>query len=105
VISRRSFVLTGILAAASRPRGVLGASSVLVEDWAGQPLGARGVPRGWTTYETPGGHPRYDFTIVEDGGRRALELRSTDEHSTIAKEIAIDLAEMPVLEWAWRVIT
>jgi hypothetical protein len=78
---------------------------VLVEDWAGQPLGARGVPRGWTTYETPGGHPRYDFTIVEDGGRRALELRSTDEHSTIAKEIAIDLAEMPVLEWAWRVIT
>jgi Protein of unknown function (DUF3047) len=105
VISRRSFVLTGILAAASPARRALGASSVLVDDWSGQPLGARGVPRGWSVYETPGGHPRYDFTIVEDAGRRALELRSADDHPTIAKEVAVDLAETPVLEWAWRVIS
>jgi Protein of unknown function (DUF3047) len=105
VISRRSFVLTGMLAAASPPRRAVGASPVLVDDWSGQPPGARGVPRGWSTYETPGGHPRYDFTIVEDAGRHALELRSADDHPTIAKEVAVDLAETPVLEWAWRVIT
>jgi hypothetical protein len=76
----------------------------VVEDWTGQPLGARGVPLGWRSYETPGGHPRYDFTIVEDGGRRALELKSTDDHSTIAKEIDVAFAATPILEWAWRVI-
>jgi DUF3047 family protein len=104
VISRRTFVRAGLLAAALPPRrGV--AAPILVEDWSGQPPGARGVPRGWRTYETPGGHPRYDFTIVDDGGRLALELRSTEEHSTIAKEIAVDLADTPVLEWAWRIVT
>lgn len=94
-----------MLAAALWPHPALGASPVLVEDWKDQALGAHGVPRGWSTYETPGGHPRYDFTIVDDGGHRALELRSTDEHSTIAKEVTVDLAQTPVLEWAWRVIT
>jgi hypothetical protein len=105
LISRRGFVLTGMLAAALRPHPALGTSPILVEDWTDQPLGAHGVPRGWSTYETPGGHPRYDFTIVDDGGHRALELRSTDDHSTIAKEVTVDLAQTPVLEWAWRVIT
>jgi Protein of unknown function (DUF3047) len=97
-------VLTGLTAAALRPRLTLGAAPVVVEDWGTQPPGAHGVPQGWRTYETPGGHPRYDFTIVEDGGRRALELKSTDEHSTIAKEIDVDLAVTPVVEWAWRIV-
>jgi hypothetical protein len=105
VISRRSFVLTAVLSAAARARPAPAASAVLVEDWSGQPVGARGVPQGWTTYETPGGHPRYDFTVVDEGGRRALELRSADDHSTIAREVTVDLAETPVLEWAWKVIT
>ena len=87
-----------------RPRLTFGASPVAVEDWSAQPLGARGIPSGWRSYETPGGHPRYDFTIVEDGGRRALELKSTDDHSTIAKEIDVDFTVTPVLQWAWKVI-
>jgi len=98
-------VLTGLAAAAFWPRLAVGAGPVLVEDWSSQPLGARGVPQGWQSYETPGGHPRYDFTIVEDAGHRALELKSTDEHSTIAKEVDVDLGVTPVLEWAWRVIS
>jgi hypothetical protein len=76
----------------------------VVEDWSTQPLGARGIPQGWRSYETPGGHPRYDFTIVEDAGRRALELKSTDDHSTIAREIDVDFGATPVLEWSWRVM-
>ena len=77
----------------------------MVEDWSAPPLGLHGVPPGWRSYETPGGHPRYDFTVVEDSGHRALELKSENEHSTIAREIDVDLAATPVLEWAWRVIT
>ena len=92
-------------AAALRPRRASGASAVAVEDWSRHTPGARGIPPGWRSYETPGGHPRYDFTIVEDSGRRALELKSTDDHSTIAKEIDVDFAATPILEWAWRVIS
>jgi hypothetical protein len=83
---------------------VSAAGPVVVEDWSGQVPGAHGVPPGWRSYETPGGHPRYDFTIVDEGDRRALELKSTDDHSTVAKEIDVDLAATPILEWAWRIV-
>ena len=103
-VTRRSLLAAAVAAAALRPRVALGAAAILVEDWTGQAIGAHGVPGGWRSYATPGGHPRYDFTIVEDGGRRALELKSTDDHSTIAREIHVDLAATPVLEWAWRIV-
>jgi hypothetical protein len=101
--SRRRF-LAGAAAAGLWPGRASGLAPVLVEDWSGHRPGARGIPSGWQSYETPGGHPRYDFTIVEDAGRRALELKSADEHSTIARAIDVDLATTPVLEWSWRVL-
>ena len=104
-MSRRRLILAGLAAATLSPRRALGGAAVLVEDWSAPPLGLHGVPPGWRSYETPGGHPRYDFTVVEDSGRRALELKSENEHSTIAREIDVDLGATPVLEWAWRVIT
>ena len=76
-----------------------------VEDWSAAKVGATGVPPGWRTYETPGGHPAYDFTVVEDAGRRALRMRSAGDHSTIAKEVQADLTATPILTWQWRVIT
>ena len=88
-------MLVGLAAATLRPRLAVGAGPVVVEDWGSQPLGSRGVPQGWRSYETPGGHPRYDFTIVEDGGHRALELKSDDDHSTVAKEVDVDLGVTP----------
>jgi hypothetical protein len=47
--------------------------------------------------------PRYDFEIVEDGGRRTLALRGADDHSTVAKRVAVDLGRTPVLRWYWSV--
>jgi hypothetical protein len=79
------------------------AGRTLVEDWTGPPLGARGIPVGWKAYATPGGRPAYDFAVVEDGGRRGLSMKSHDEHSTIAREIQVDLAATPVLEWSWKI--
>ena len=81
----------------------IGADPVVVEDWSRHAVGAPGVPDGWRKYETVGGHPAYDFAIVEDGGHRALRLRSRDDHSTIAKDLAVDLARTPVLEWTWKI--
>jgi len=77
---------------------------VPVENWAGQPLNSRGVPETWRPHETIGGHPVYDFAVVEIDGRRALRMRSQGEHSTIAKEIQVDLTSTPWLEWTWKVV-
>jgi len=75
-----------------------------VESWTTQTLNTSGVPAPWRTYETPGGQPAYDFTIVEIDGSRALRMRSKGEHSTIAKEIRVDLTSTPWLEWTWKVV-
>ncbi len=77
----------------------------VVEDWSQQPLGAVGVPSGWRPYETFGGHPRYDFTVVEEDGNRALHLASGDEHSTIVKPVRVSLRATPILEWRWKVMS
>lgn len=89
----------------SRGRGWAAGPPRLVEDWSATPAGAKGVPPGWRKYETPGGHPAYDFTVMEEAGRRALHMTSAGEHSTIAKEVQADLAVTPILTWQWRVIS
>jgi hypothetical protein len=80
-------------------------AQVVVEDWSAPKVGATGIPAGWTGQNW--GSPRYDFTIVSDGGRRALQLRSAGEGSTISKEIkgTVNLEQTPILEWTWKVTT
>jgi len=110
-LTRRTVVLTAVAGLLSGrwvpawggPRQVV--SRQVVEDWRDMPLGSRGVPPGWQKYETPGGHPAYDFTVVEDAGRRALDLKSAGDHSTIAKEVRVALEATPMLEWEWKVLT
>jgi hypothetical protein len=81
------------------------ASAQIVEDWRAPEIGTSGVPSGWRSYETPFGRPAYDFSVVDDDGRRALRMKSADEHSTIAKEVVVQLAAAPLLRWDWKVIT
>jgi hypothetical protein len=77
----------------------------VVEDWSRTAPGSTGVPAGWREYATPGGRPRYDFAVVHEDGVRALRLKSRDEHSTIAKEVQVDLRATPILEWTWKAVT
>jgi len=95
-------LLVFCLLASSAARAVESVS--LVEDWTQQVVGASGVPAGWKKYETPGGRPVYDFTVVSDDGARGLRVRSRDEHSSIAKEVHVDLRATPILEWSWKVV-
>jgi hypothetical protein len=92
--------LAGLLLLAT---GVLAADVVVVEDWARQPVGARGIPADWKGQNW--GSPAYDFTIVENGSRKALHLRSRNEGSTISRDVKgkVDLRHTPILEWSWRV--
>jgi hypothetical protein len=109
-IGRRTFLGTGAsvfavtLTAARISRVAATERDQVIEDWHGSPVGSSGVPPSWSRYETPGGHPAYDFTIVRDDGRPSLRLKSASEHSTIAKEIRVDLAATPSLRWDWKVL-
>jgi hypothetical protein len=85
----------------ARPALVPAGAVSVVEDWRGQPIGARGIPGGWEPYPTPGGRSAYDLTVVDTDGRRALQLKSRGDRSTIARPVQIDLAATPVLEWSW----
>jgi len=104
-MSRRSFLVTSIGAALVAPSLGSAQARLPVEDWNVSAPGARGIPAGWEPYETPGGHPAYDFVMVEAEGRRALQLQSPSAHSTIAKRLRIDLEKVPMLEWSWKVLT
>ena len=104
-LARRAFLQAAGAALLSRGRAWGADSHVPVEDWSAAPVGSKGVPTGWQKYETPGGHPAYDFTVVENAGRRSLHMKSAGEHSTIAKEVRADLAATPILAWQWRVIS
>jgi hypothetical protein len=104
-LSRRALLQGAAAALLSRPgRAWSAGPRVPVEDWRATLVGSTGVPPGWQKYETPGGHPAYDFTVVEDAGRRALHMKSAGEHSTIAREVQADLAGLPILAWQWRVL-
>jgi Protein of unknown function (DUF3047) len=91
--------------AAIAPSSTTGAEVSIVEDWAQQAIGATGVPSGWDPYATIAGRPAYDFTVAEEDGRKALHLKSHDDHSTIAKKIRVDLRATPILEWTWKIVT
>lgn len=79
------------------------ADQIVVEDWSRTPVGTRGVPPGWQGQTW--GSPKYDLAVVRDGDRSVLHLRSANDSSTISKEIKVDLARTPVLEWSWKVVT
>lgn len=79
------------------------ADELLVEDWK-QKIGATGIPPGWQGQNW--GSPKYEFKVVEDGGRPALHMKSASEGSTISREIKgkVALKATPVLEWSWKAV-
>jgi hypothetical protein len=106
MLARRAFLLsTGAALLGSTARRAWGQAPEIVEDWSGLTLGASGVPPGWQKFETLGGHAAYDFTVVSDEGRRALNMKAAGDHSTIVREVHVDLATSPVLVWQWKVVT
>jgi hypothetical protein len=80
------------------------ADEVVVEDWAKVPAGAKGIPPDWKGQNW--GSPAYDMTVVADGGRKTLHLRSKNEGSTVSKDVKgkVDLKETPFLEWTWKAV-
>jgi len=81
------------------------ADHVLIEDWKSSTVGATGLPGNWKPQNW--GTPNYqNIKIVDDGGHRALSMKSADDSSTINREIKgkVDLKATPILEWEWKAI-
>jgi len=97
-VSIRVGVLASILGA-----GLALAADVLIEDWSAAPVGHKGIPPGWEKQQW--GRPAYDFTVVEQEGQRAVQLRSAGDSSNVSKNIRgrVNLTETPILEWTWKV--
>ena len=74
----------------------------MVEDWAKAEVGTRGVPPGWQKQNW--GSPKYDFTVVSESPARVLRLRSEDDSSTISKELTVDVKQLPIIQWRWKVV-
>jgi len=89
-------MVVGPLPAADSP-------TVPVEDWSKQPDGKTGIPDGWKGQNW--GSPKYDFRIATQGGRKAINLKSANDSSTISKEVKVDVKTWPVLQWSWQVVT
>ena len=82
------------------------ADVLLVEDWSKLAVGVKGVPDGWKGDQI-WGNPKHDFTVVENDGRRVIQLKSRNDSSTITKELTGKwrLKDTPILEWSWKVVT
>jgi len=90
-----------VLAAASLA-GAQG-NTVVIEDWSKQPVGKTGIPNGWQGQNW--GSPKYDFVIAADGQARVLHMKSSNEGSTINKELKRDLKPNCTLQWRWKAVT
>jgi hypothetical protein len=93
--------LTAAIFAALAIAAIAASDSVVVADWAKIDVGTRGVPPGWQKQNW--GSPKYDFAVEADGGAKVLHLRSDDDSSTISKEVTVDVKELPILQWRWKV--
>ena len=63
-------------------------------------LPADGVPSGWTVKEFTG---EASVELLRTDGQLALRLRSDRSSFAIYRDVVVDLNELPVLTWAWKV--
>ena len=103
VLRTRRVVVLVLIVVASAAIASAEPPKVLVEDWSRQTVGAAGVPEGWQRHDW--GSPRYDFTVVADGPRKVLRMRSENDNSTISKEVRVAVKRFPILVWRWNVVT
>jgi len=62
--------------------------------------GENGVPEGWELFVNVG---EPDLALVQDGGGRALKLRSRASSFSLQRKVAIDLKRTPFVVWQWKV--
>jgi len=98
---RVGWLLVGALLCAAAASAQSG-NAIIVENWAKQPPGKRGIPEGWQGQNW--GSPKHDFTVESESADSVLHLKSDNDSSTITKEIKVDVRQYPILQWRWKVV-
>jgi DUF3047 family protein len=82
--------------------GPVSAQVQSVEEWTSQSLNKTGTPAGWEKVLPVLTSAKVE--VIANGAERVLHLKSTGDHSIIAKDLSgVNLAATPWLEWTWRV--
>ena len=79
-------------------------STVRVDNWDAYPPGPLDLSAEWRRYPPE----RTAFTqppaVVQDDGRRVLQLATSGEAMRVGRTLEIDLKETPWLVWEWKVL-
>jgi len=102
-MTRSMLLAVALLTMVVGPLPAADSPTVPVEDWSKQPDGKTGIPDGWKGQNW--GSPKYDFRIVTQSGRKAIQLKSANDSSTISKEVKVDVKTSPIVQWSWQVVT
>ena len=78
-----------------------GRISVALADPVPRTLPRDGVPPGWTLKEFAG---RSEVRLLRTEGRLAVMLRATRSSFVLHRDVALDVAEFPILTWSWKVL-
>lgn len=93
-------LLASSVVVATRPRET-GARVEVARFSAAQPGAA--LPADWRPWVILPSKPVTDYSLVEVGGRVALEARAERAASGLIRVIRVDPRRHPILEWEWRV--
>jgi len=99
---RVGWLLVGALVCVAAAASAQSGNAIIVENWAKQPPGKRGIPEGWQGQNW--GSPKHDFTVESESPDSVLHLKSDNDSSTITKEIKVDVRQYPILQWRWKVV-
>jgi len=95
----RAIVLASCLLAAA---GARAADAIVVGDFS-HAAPAAVLPPGWSVLTFRGRDRHTDYRLVGDGGVVVLEAHARAAAAALVREVRIDPAAYPWLEWRWRV--
>lgn len=61
------------------------------------------LPEGWV-HRTFFRIEPTDYRMIDDDGRRALSCTTDNSGSILAREMSIQIEELPILSWNWKII-
>jgi len=77
-------------------------ATVRVDDWDARAVGPLDLSATWQRYPEEGVAFKQPPAIVQDDGRRVLQLTTDDEAMRIGRGLKVDLDRTPWLVWEWK---
>lgn len=79
-------------------------STVRVDNWDAYPPGPLDLSAEWRRYPPERTAFKQPPAVVQDDGRRVLQLATSGEAMRVGRTLEIDLKETPWLVWEWKVL-